>query len=115
VILFRMDKLEVAGGDEEYDRAIEALARGDGPQWLSLAESGTLDGTDYVAHVLDHLGEGGYPGAPFYQDLLRAIASADKDNRDAVSLGHPELVGLYRAATEITGGVARLLAVLDRR
>lgn len=113
-MLHALDALDVVNG-EDFDRELDVLALSDGAVWLAMAERGDLDGTDYVAHVLFHCDAGGYSGTAFHTDLLRTIAAADEQNRAALSLACPEYVGLYRAASEIQGGLARLIAVMDRR
>ena len=113
-MLHALDALDVVNG-EDFDRELDVLALSDGAVWLAMAERGDLDGSDYVAHVLFHCEAGGYSGTAHVTFLLKAIAAADEDNRAALSLACPEYVGLYRAATEIQGGLQRLVAVLDRR
>lgn len=114
-LLRTLDEMDLINGDEAYDRKLTELAQAPGEVWLQIAEEGRLDETDYIAHVVDHFNVGGYPGAPWVVDQLQAIAKADKQNRGLLAGPLPEYVGLMRAATEVTGGLDRLVAVLDRR
>lgn len=110
-----LDEMEVVGTDEQHDREIEELAQGEGRVWLELAEDGTLDETDFVAHVLFHFNAGGKPAPPWVAHLLHAIGAAPEHLRHAFAGAFPEYAGLMRAATEVPEGLARLVAVLDRR
>lgn len=113
-VLVLVDRLDVVE-NEEIDQQLEELARAHGIVWLELAEDGYFDGQDFVAHVLFHFDEAGYSGSPFVQHLLKAIDSADEDNRAALSGGFPEYVGLWRACTSVADGRKRLVAVMDRK
>lgn len=107
-ILKDCDELDV-GSDENEDIKVARLQLASGEKWLRVAEAEVLDLGEYIAHVLFSLDEGGYPGSNFVMQLLRTISLADAKNRDALALGVPEYVGLYRAATEVPGGIMRLL------
>lgn len=118
-LLHTLDQMDIIGGDEAYDAELMQIAHGDGEQWLKMAEEGRLEFTSTgalaVAHVLDHFNAGGAPAPPWVTDLLNAIAKTDEQHRDALAAGIPELVGLWRAVTEVPGGLARLVAVMDQR
>lgn len=113
-VLHALDELDIVG-DEHTDRELLQLSLADGERWLLVAEEGRLEGTDYIAHVLAHCGVGGYPGPAWVEKLLQSIAAADDTNRNAIALGMPEYVGLWRAASEVAGGLDRLVTVMDRR
>lgn len=102
------------GPNEDDDVMRAQLQHASGDEWLAIAESGALDLSEYAAHVLFALGEGGYPGPNWVVHQLRAIAAADKLNRDALALAVPEYVGLYVAATEVPDGISRLLRLLGQ-
>lgn len=102
-------------GPNEHDDVMRArLQHAPGEMWLEIAESGALDLSEYIAHVLFSLDEGGYRGSNYVVHQLRAIAAADKVHRDALTLAVPEYVGLYVAATEVPNGISRLLRLLGQ-
>lgn len=102
------------GPNEADDLMRSQLQHAPGVVWLEIAESKALNLSEYAAHVLFALGEGGYPGSNWVVHLLRAIAVADRQNRDALAMAVPEYVGLYQAATEVPDGIGRLLRLLDQ-
>lgn len=112
-VLRDCEQLDV-GPSEAHDVAIEQLRMAPGEEWLRVVESGWLNGTDYVGHVLHHLGEGGYRGPNYVVHLLRAAQAADGPVLDALAVAFPEYIGLYRGATDVTGGVARLLPFVGK-
>jgi hypothetical protein len=113
-VLRDCEQLDV-GPSEAHDVAIEQLRMAPGEEWLRVVESGWLNGTDYVGHVLHFLGEGGYPGPMHVQDVLHAAKVAPNEAfRDALAVALPEYIGLYRGATDVTGGVARLLPFVGK-
>jgi hypothetical protein len=113
--LHAVDQLDIVES-EEYDRRIVELAVADPPVWLEIAESGDLDGTHYIAHVLWHHGLGGYqPGEAWIAHCMSMIAAMPQERRFEEAGQHPELVGLHRVITEMPDGATRLLAVMDRR
>lgn len=110
-MLRRLDRLDVDGG-EHHDRALEELRAAPGREWVTIAEAGGLE--EQVAHVLAHYDHGGYLGSNYVRQLLRTIEAADAVNRDALSVGMPEYVGLMRAVMSSGGtdSIARLQAVV---
>ncbi|MGI5281706.1 hypothetical protein ACQEVF_59195 [Nonomuraea polychroma] len=68
---------------------------------------------DIAAHVLFHLGRGGWPGSTFVQKLLQAFDIADALNRARLAAGFPEYAAAFELAKNHDDGVAFLTALVD--
>lgn len=64
-----------------------------------------------AAHVLWTFGHGGFPPGDFTRRVLGAMAIADDDNLDRLSLAFPALTAAYRSAAQTHSGIARLQAI----
>jgi hypothetical protein len=68
---------------------------------------------EIAAHVLFHLGRGGWPGSTFVQKLLAAFDVADAPNRLQLAEGFPGYAAAFELAKYINDGVAVLQARAD--
>ena len=70
------------------------------------------DPAEIAAHILNWFepAEGMVPGS-FTTNLLRAISSADLDNRARLALGFPRHVQMFILAQETVGGLDYLRAL----
>ncbi|MEV4472854.1 hypothetical protein [Nonomuraea sp. NPDC049504] len=66
-----------------------------------------------AAHVLFHLGRGGWPGSTFVQKLLQAFDVADALNRARLAAGFPEYAAAFELAKSTDTGIALLQARAD--
>jgi hypothetical protein len=64
--------------------------------------------TDDAAHVLFHVGRGGWPGSTFRRALLAAVDAADARNLALIAAGFPGLVEAVRLVRSGPEGVAKL-------
>lgn len=113
-VLAALDSLDV-GPDEDGDRDMERMRLAPGTAWLLIAESGNAWISEYIAHVLHFFDRGGYSGGRFVRQLLMAVDAADDEMRDALAIGFPEYVGLWRAAAQTPDGLARLAGIASAR
>ncbi|UBU16632.1 hypothetical protein [Nonomuraea gerenzanensis] len=66
-----------------------------------------------AAHVLFHLGRGGWPGSTFVQKLLAAFDAADAPNRLQLAAGFPGYAAAFELAKSTADGVGFLQARVD--
>lgn len=66
-----------------------------------------------AAHVLFHLGRGGWAGSTFVQKLLQTFDVADAPNRLQLAAGFPDYAAAYELAKYTPDGVAVLQARAD--
>lgn len=67
-----------------------------------------------AAHVLFHLGRGGWPASQFIQHLLRSFETADIVNRARLGVGFPEYLAAFELYRSSDSGVAKLQAIVDK-
>lgn len=69
---------------------------------------------DAAAHVLFHIGAGGWPGSTFVQQLLKAFETADGVHQALLGTGFPEYLAAVKAARGGGPGVEYLLSIVDQ-
>ncbi|GAA5046290.1 hypothetical protein HNP84_010281 [Thermocatellispora tengchongensis] len=68
---------------------------------------------EIAAHVLFHIGRGGWPGNTFVQKLLATFDAADAPNRLRLAEGFPGYAAAFELAKSTNDGVAILQARAD--
>lgn len=64
-------------------------------------------------HVLWNFASGGYEPGSFTKGLMRALQSADPENRERVRLGFPSLVRAMEMAQHESDGIETLKAIAN--